>query len=100
VFDLGRELYARLATMGEHFDRLGRSLTRSVGDFNAAVGSLEARVLVTARRLNGLGVVGDDLPTPRAVEHAPRPLGAAELLAGDGTVGRAAAHVPGGAAYD
>ncbi|HEX3830102.1 MAG TPA: DNA recombination protein RmuC [Sporichthyaceae bacterium] len=80
VFDLGRELYARLSTMGEHFDRLGRSLSRSVGDFNAAVGSLESRVLVTARRLHGLGVVGEQLPTPRAVEQAPRPLGAAELL--------------------
>jgi DNA recombination protein RmuC len=81
VFDLGRELYARLSTMGEHFDRLGRSLSRSVGDFNAAVGALESRVLVTARKLHGLGVVGDQLPTPRTVEQAPRPLGAAELLA-------------------
>jgi DNA recombination protein RmuC len=80
VFELGQELYARLSTMGEHFDRLGRSLSRSVGDFNAAVGSLESRVLVTARRLHGLGVVGEQLPTPRAVDQAPRPLGAAELL--------------------
>jgi DNA recombination protein RmuC len=80
VFDLGRELHSRLATMGEHLDRLGRSLSRSVGDFNAAVGSLEARVLVTARRFNTLGIVGDQLPTPRAVELAPRPLGAPELL--------------------
>jgi DNA recombination protein RmuC len=82
VFDVGRELYGRLATLGEHFDRLGRSLTRSVGDYNAAVGSLEARVLVTARRLSGLGIVADRMPGPRPVDVTPRPLGAVELLAG------------------
>jgi DNA recombination protein RmuC len=80
VFELGRELYARLSTMGEHFDRLGRSLIRAVVDFNSAVGSLESRVLVTARRLDGLGISVADLPAPRCVEHAPRPLGAPELL--------------------
>jgi DNA recombination protein RmuC len=81
VFDLGRELYARLATMGEHLDRLGRSLGRAVTDYNAATGSLETRVLVTARRLHGLGVVADELPTPRGLDHGPRPLTAAELTA-------------------
>lgn len=83
VFELGRELYARLSTMGEHFDRLGRSLSRAVVDFNSAVGSLESRVLVTARRLDGLGISVADLPAPRCVEHAPRPLGAPELLLPD-----------------
>jgi len=80
VFDLGRELYARLATMGEHMDRLGRSLARAVGDFNAAAGSLESRVLVSARRFHALGIVAEDLPPPGPVEVAPRPLGAPELI--------------------
>jgi DNA recombination protein RmuC len=79
VFELGRELYARLATMGEHVDRLGRSLGRAVTDYNAATGSLESRVLVTARRLHGLGVVSDELPIVRGLDHGPRPLTAAEL---------------------
>jgi DNA recombination protein RmuC len=79
VFDLGRELYSRLGTMGEHLDRLGRSLGRAVGDYNAAAGSLETRVLVTARRLHGLGVVADTLPAPRGLDEGPRPLSAPEL---------------------
>ncbi len=80
VFDLGRELYARLATMGDHVDRLGRSLNRAVGDYNAAAGSLESRVLVTARRLHELRVVGDELPAPRSVDACARPLTATELV--------------------
>lgn len=79
VFDLGRELYARLGTMGEHVDRLGRSLNRAVIDYNAAAGSLETRVLVTARRLQDLRVVGDELPSPRPAETTARPLTATEL---------------------
>jgi DNA recombination protein RmuC len=80
VFDLGRELYARLATMGEHVDRLGRSLNRAVTDYNAAAGSLESRVLVTARRLQDLRVVGDELPAPRFADATARPLTATELV--------------------
>ena len=80
VFDLGRELYARLATMGEHVDRLGRSLNRAVTDYNAAAGSLESRVLVTARRLQDLRVVGDEWPAPRFADATARPLAASELV--------------------
>ena len=60
VFDLGRELYERIAGLGKHIDRLGRALTNSVSTYNQAVGSLESRVLVSARRLNQLGVVGSE----------------------------------------
>jgi DNA recombination protein RmuC len=80
VFDLGRELYARLATMGDHVDRLGRSLNRAVADYNAAAGSLESRVLVTARRLHDLRVVSDDLPGPRVADATARPLTASEFV--------------------
>ncbi len=82
IFELGRDLYTRLGTLGEHLDRLGRSLGRSVGDFNAAVGSLESRVLTPARRLAAMEVVEAPLPSPRPVETGVRPLSAAELLAG------------------
>jgi DNA recombination protein RmuC len=80
VFELGRELYGRLSTMGEHVDRLGRSLSRAVSDYNAATASLETRVLVSARRLHHLGVVSEDLPAPRGISVAARPATAPELI--------------------
>lgn len=76
---LGRELHERLATMGSHVDKVGRSLAAAVAAYNSAVGSLESRVLVTARKFGELGGVDDDLATPRAVEEAPRSLAAPEL---------------------
>jgi DNA recombination protein RmuC len=57
VSQLGRELYQRLASMGSHLDKLGRSLNAAVGSFNSTVGALEGRVLVSARRLAELSVV-------------------------------------------
>ncbi|HZC27544.1 MAG TPA: DNA recombination protein RmuC, partial [Actinopolymorphaceae bacterium] len=81
VFELGRELYQRLGRMGRHLDRVGRSLAGAVGSYNEAVGSMETRVLVTARRLHELGVTGDELPGPAPVDQAVRPLAAAELVA-------------------
>jgi DNA recombination protein RmuC len=71
VHRLGRELHARLATFGAHLDQVGRSLNAAVGHYNSAVGSLESRVLVQARRFDDLGVTGPataTLATPRAVE--------------------------------
>src|SRR3954454_24628937 len=81
VFELGRELYKRLGVMGGHLSKLGRSLTNSVDNYNKTVGSMEKNVLVTARKLNALGVVEDDIDTPAAVEEPVRPVAAAELVA-------------------
>ena len=89
VFDLGRELYDRLAGMGKHMDHLGRTLTNVVSTYNKAVGSLESRVLVSARRLNQLGVVDSELEAPRPVEQTTRLLSAPELLADSGPDGPA-----------
>jgi DNA recombination protein RmuC len=67
IHRLGRELHDRLVTLVAHVDTVGRSLNAAVGHYNAAVGSLESRVLVSARRLGDLGVTDDDLPGPRPV---------------------------------
>lgn len=83
VFDLGRELYERLASFGRHVDRVGRSLSAAVGSYNQAVGSLESRVLVSARRLSALGVVDGALSAPEVVEEQPRSLSAPELVAAE-----------------
>jgi DNA recombination protein RmuC len=80
VHTLGRELYTRLSTMGEHLARVGTSLGGAVTAYNKAIGSLEARVLVTARRLGDLGVSADELAAPGQVEVAPRQLQAPELV--------------------
>jgi DNA recombination protein RmuC len=47
---LGKDLFKRLSDMGDHWNRMGKALERAVEAYNAAVGSLEARVLVTARK--------------------------------------------------
>jgi DNA recombination protein RmuC len=81
VFDLGRELYDRLSGLGKHVDRLGHALTKAVSTYNQAVGSLESRVLVSARRLNDLGLVEGDIASPALVEETARALSAPELVA-------------------
>ncbi|CAN5625789.1 DNA recombination protein RmuC [soil metagenome] len=80
IHELGRDLHDRLVTMSGHLDRLGRSLTGAVSSYNRAVGSLENRVLVSARRFQDLGVGGDELESPAPVVEVARPLTAAELL--------------------
>lgn len=72
IHRLGRELHGRLASMTGHLDQLGRSLDTAVGRYNQAVGSLEARVLVTARRFG-------DLPAPRQVESTSRSISPVDL---------------------
>jgi DNA recombination protein RmuC len=87
VFDLGRELYDRIAVMGKHVDSLGKALTTTVSAYNQAVGSLETRVLVSARKLNQLGVTDAVLDPPRLVEENARPLSAPELTGADALPG-------------
>jgi DNA anti-recombination protein RmuC len=80
VFDLGRELYDRIAGMGKHMDGLGKALTNAVSSYNKTIGSLEGRVLVSARKLHQLGVVEAELSAPTPVEETVRALSAADLI--------------------
>ncbi len=80
VFDLGRELYDRIAGMGRHMDVLGKALTNAVSSYNKTIGSLESRVLVTARKLSQLGVVEAELSAPTPLEETVRALSAADLI--------------------
>jgi DNA recombination protein RmuC len=80
IFEIGRELYRRLGTLGEHVDKLGRTLNRSVDDYNKVVGSLERSVLVQARRMAELQVTDADLATPEPVVSTTRRISAPDLL--------------------
>ena len=84
LFEIGGELYRRLGNLGEHAGKLGRDLHRVVEDYNALVGTLERRVLVTARRMQELEVVDDEIPAPPPIQESPRPLTSSELLTGTG----------------
>ncbi len=83
VSDLGRELYKRLATMGAHVARLGKSLDGAVRSYNETVGSLERQVLVQARRFERHGITGVEPPELQPIERQTRPLAAAELVESD-----------------
>jgi DNA recombination protein RmuC len=80
VSELGRELYKRLATMGAHVSRLGKSLDGAVDAFNKTVGSLERQVLVQARRFEQHGIAGIEPPELQPIERQTRSLAAAELV--------------------
>ena len=62
---LGRTLYERLGTVAGHLDSLGTALSRSVTAYNRAVGSMESRLLVTARSFTTLG---EGLASPAQID--------------------------------
>ena len=69
-----KELYDRLSTFSKNLASVGKSLSSSVNNYNKAVGSLEARVLPSARKFEAMGVVaqGAELEDPGQVETEPR----------------------------
>jgi len=82
VQNQAKELYQRLAVLGDHFSNVGKGLNSAVSAYNKAVGSLETRVLVTARKFQDMGVVGageKELPHPASVDVLTRSLQAPEL---------------------
>jgi DNA recombination protein RmuC len=79
ISKLGRELYERLGNMAEHFEDMRKALVRAVDSYNDAIGSLEGRVLVSARRFRDLGIAGEELPEAQTVQLGSRRLNAPEL---------------------
>jgi DNA recombination protein RmuC len=82
MIKLGKELYERVGKVAEHADKLGRSITSTVKDYNQFVSSLEGRMLVTARKLNDLdeNALGtEQISAPKELEVAPVQLTASEL---------------------
>ncbi len=82
---LGRELYERIATVTEHWGRVGKNLGEAVGAYNKSVASMESRVLVSARKFRDLKVAGEDkeIADLNPVEALPREVQAPELLEKD-----------------
>jgi len=82
IAELGRELHERVAVFAEHFTAVGGALGKAVGSYNQALGSMERRLLVTARRFDDHGAASrrtlpvslglGELPaTPSAIELVP-----------------------------
>ncbi|GAA2967347.1 DNA recombination protein RmuC [Microbacterium schleiferi] len=81
LFDLGNELFTRLGGLASHANDLRRSIERTVESFNRFAGTLESRVLVTARKFPGIDDTKLDAVTgPAAIESTPRHLTAIEFL--------------------
>ncbi len=60
ISQLGQELHGRLAAMADHLAKLGRTLQSATDSYNAAIGSLESRVLVSARKFKELGATSQE----------------------------------------
>jgi DNA recombination protein RmuC len=81
VAKLGKELFERICTLGEHWTDVGERLGKAVEAYNRSTTTLESRVLVSARRLRDLKAGSDDVEIgmPEQIEKTPRVLQAAEI---------------------
>lgn len=94
VAALGRELYERIGTLASHWQKVGKSLDNAVDSYNKAVGSLETRVLVSARKFRDLQVGGEEHTPLETLDHASRPLSAPEMQSDDEAADRALDRKP------
>ena len=80
ISDLGKTLYDRIKILAGYFSDMGKTLDRTVDLYNKAVGSLEGRVLVTARKFKELGAsTGDDIETLDSIDRSTRSLQSPEM---------------------
>ncbi|MEO8007188.1 MAG: DNA recombination protein RmuC [Betaproteobacteria bacterium] len=81
VADLGRQLYERIAKLGEHWANVGDKLGKAVDAYNSATSTLESRVLVSARRLQELKAGAEDVEIEgiEPIERTARALQAPDL---------------------
>lgn len=91
ISELGKQLYDRVLTFAEHFNKLRRSLDNALGAYNDAAGSLESRVLVAARRFKELGAAAaGEIETAETIDRTPRALQAADWPAENAAAAAAA----------
>src|SRR2546423_1019138 len=91
ISELGRELYGRLATLTDHFAKVGRGLETAVRSYNETVGSLETRVLPSARKFRDQGISpASELTELSAVDRSVRTITATELTGSEDTTADAA----------
>lgn len=75
ISELGKLLYDRIHTLAEHFDGVRQGLEKAAASYNKAVGTLESRVLVSARKFKELGAsTAADIESLGNVETTPRPI--------------------------
>jgi DNA recombination protein RmuC len=75
IANLGKELHARLATMAQHMERVGKNLGTASAAYNQMVGSFESQVVTQARRFEALGAgSAKEIPAQPVIDTVPRPL--------------------------
>jgi DNA recombination protein RmuC len=81
ISNVGKELYKRIADMTEHFEGVGNSLVAAVRSYNKTLGTLESRVLVSARRFHELEAAGtqEEIPSVAPVGATPREIKTLEM---------------------